>query len=341
MATTVHQSSDKQHQLADNPLNANAGFHSYIANEDTGQHGQLYEVEPNIQLKLTSLLQTTLELEPMFDLFFGQLQHLLKLNGCHFHIADKNIDIKLGAAEVHTADYTLTLENTYLGNIVLSRKQRFTEPELSQIESLLGNLIYPLRNALNYRDALHQALSDPLTGLGNRGALERAINHEWQVAQRYEQHFSLLMIDIDLFKHVNDTYGHAVGDQVLKEVANSIQLTTRQTDRAYRYGGEEFVVLLNKSNELGANIIAQRIRENIAALNILADGRKINVTASIGGSNSQTTANPDELMRQADMALYYAKDNGRNRVDFYQIENKQGYEESHLERKLSVTAKKQ
>lgn len=290
----------------------------------------------DIQLKLTSLLQTTLKLEPMFDLFFGQLQHLLKINSCAYSFQEKNITVKLGKGSTHTTDYSLRLQDNYLGNIVFSRKQRFTSAELEQLEGLLSILIYPLRNALSYRDAIQQALSDPLTGLANRGALEQAISHQWQMAQRYDQHFCVLMLDIDHFKKINDTYGHGVGDKVIKAVANSISSTTRQTDVAYRYGGEEFVVILNKSELSGAMIIAERIRESVAALKIPVDSGNnthFGVTISIGGSCSAYCSSTQELMQQADKVLYCAKNTGRNRVEF---SSKEG--NTHTRRDLLVTA---
>ncbi len=329
MSTTVYQSSDTHNHSINGVISHDASGH---ATSEPNRHPQR---ESNIQLKLTSLLQTTLKIEPLFDLFFGQLQHLLKINGCHYIHADKKIECKLGKVAIHTTDYSLKLQDDDLGNIVLSRKQRFTEEELLHIESLLSILMYPLRNALSYRDALQQALSDPLTGLGNRGALEQAIDHQWQMAQRYDQHFCILMLDIDHFKSINDTYGHAIGDKVLKEVAHSISTTTRQTDVAYRYGGEEFIVILNKSELLGASIIAERIRENIASLSIptntLGDNH-INVTISIGGSCSAHSKSPSELMEQADKVLYHAKSEGRNRVELSETDEK-----NHLKRKLMVT----
>jgi diguanylate cyclase (GGDEF)-like protein len=331
MSTNVHHSTDVHDTLSSGsivrkPQVANSALESDTA---VAQH------ESNIQLKITSLLQTTLKLEPLFDLFFGQLQHLLKINSCAYSFQDKNITVKLGKGSTHTTDYSLRLQDTYLGNIVFSRKQRFTTPELEQLEGLLSILIYPLRNTLSYRDAIQQALSDPLTGLANRGALEQAIAHQWQMAQRYDQHFCVLMLDIDLFKNINDTYGHGVGDNVIKAVANSISDTTRQTDVAYRYGGEEFVVILNKSELSGAMIIAERIRENVAALSVPIDkksGKKIGVTISIGGSCSAYCSDTNELMQQADKVLYCAKNAGRNRVEF---SSKEG--NTHTKRDLLVT----
>ena len=322
MATTVFKASD-QSSLAQT---ATSSTISALLNQ---------QQESNIQLKLTTLLQTTLNLESLFDLFFGQVQHLLKVSSCHYTFESKEVEIRLGKANTHTTDYALNLQNQYLGNILFSRKQRFAEEELAQIESLLSILIYPLRNALTYRDALQQALHDPLTGLGNRSALEQAINHQWQMSQRYDQHFSLLMVDLDHFKSINDTYGHAAGDAVLKMVAHCIKSTTRQTDLCYRYGGEEFVVILNKSQPLGASIIAERIRENISRLKIPVDDtgkNMINVTTSIGYSCSQQSSHVQALIEQADHALYAAKNAGRNRVEFFEVEGK-----NHTQRNLLIS----
>ncbi len=323
MATTVYQSPDKHvHSSAENILDQE---HILQAANAT---------ETNVQLQLTALLQTTLKLEPLFDLFFGQLQQLLKINSCSYLLPEKSLDLKLGKITTHTTDYSLNLHGEELGNIIFSRKQRFTESELLHIESLLSILIYPLRNAIHYRDAIQQALRDPLTGLGNRGALETAIKHEWQMSQRYDQDFCVLMLDIDHFKSINDTYGHAMGDKVLKEVAHCILSTTRQTDVAYRYGGEEFVIILNKSNLLGAMIIAERIRENVSAVKVpvkKGDKKTLSVTISIGGSCSAVCKTPEEMMEQADKVLYVAKNNGRNRVEFTNND-----QQSHTKRNLSI-----
>jgi diguanylate cyclase (GGDEF)-like protein len=271
--------------------------------------------------KLTSLLQTTIDIEALFQLFFGQVQPLLKLASCQFINQSDNIDIKIGTGKAHNCDYSLNIQQQYLGNISFTRKQRFSEAELAQIEKLLSILVYPLRNALNYRDALNQALCDPLTGLGNRGALESSLEYQWQMAQRYEQDLGVLMIDIDFFKNINDTYGHDIGDSVIKHVAESIKIITRQTDMVFRYGGEEFLVLLNKTTTLGSSIIAERIRENIENLKIVDNnGQLIRVTASVGGTHLRAGLSKNQLVKEADKALYIAKESGRNRVYFYEEE---------------------
>lgn len=274
----------------------------------------------NVQDKLANLLQTTIEIEPLLELFYGQIQRLLKLGSYQFINQTKGIQLKRGTKSAHNCDYSLNIKQQYLGNISFTRNHRFSEEELVQLENLLGTLVYPLRNALNYNDALNQALIDPLSSLGNRVALDNSLEHQWQMAQRYEQHLGVLMIDIDFFKKINDNYGHDMGDDVIRHVAESIKVTTRQTDMAFRYGGEEFLVLLNKTTILGSSIIAERIRENIANLRLVdTNGQSINVTASIGGTHLKPGISKTKLVREADKALYMAKKQGRNCVSFYQI----------------------
>jgi diguanylate cyclase (GGDEF)-like protein len=277
------------------------------------------ELGTNAKHELAALLQTTIEIEPLFELFFGQVKSLLKLGSCHFVNQAKDIKLKLGTVSAHNCDYSLNIQQQYLGNISFTRKHRFSEAELAQLENLLSTLVYPLRNTINYRDALNQALRDPLTGLGNRVALDNSLEHQWQMAQRYEQDLGVLMIDIDFFKKINDTYGHDIGDDVIKHVAECIKVTTRQTDMVFRYGGEEFLVLLNKTTTLGSSIIAERIRENIENLNLVdAKGQLIKVTASLGGTHLKAGSSKSKLVQEADKALYLAKEQGRNCVTFYQ-----------------------
>jgi diguanylate cyclase (GGDEF)-like protein len=280
------------------------------------------ELGTNAKHKLAALLQTTIEIEPLFELFFGQVKSLLRLGSCHFVNQTKGIELKLGSISAHNCDYSLNIQRQYLGKISFTRKHRFSETELALLEDLLTTLVYPLRNTINYRDALDQALRDPLTGLGNRVALDNSLEYQWQMAQRYGQDLGVLMIDIDFFKKINDSYGHNIGDDVIKHVAESIKVTTRKTDMVFRYGGEEFLVLLNKTTILGSSIIAERIRENIENLNLVgAKGQLIKVTASLGGTHLKAGSSKTKLVQEADEALYLAKEQGRNCVTFYQTES--------------------
>ncbi len=153
--------------------------------------------------------------------------------------------------------------------------------------------------------------SDPLTGLLNRRAFDERLDLEIQRAQRYDRPLSLLFIDIDHFKEVNDRYGHVVGDEVLRAVAAVLKNGLRATDAACRYGGEEFAVILVETDRLEALSIAERIR--IAAENNRIDQLDKSTTISVGVSVLSSDDMAVDLIQRADDSMYVAKKNGRNR----------------------------
>ena len=160
-----------------------------------------------------------------------------------------------------------------------------------------------------------QALEDPLTGLRNRRALMTELEREVQVAQRYGSPLSLVMLDLDHFKRINDGFGHAAGDAVLCGVAALLRQGLRQVDLAARLGGEEFVVLLPGTAHAGALRVAEGLRQRIAAATHLADGQALQATASLGvASFGPACAGAEALLGVADAALYRAKAAGRNQV---------------------------
>jgi diguanylate cyclase (GGDEF)-like protein len=171
---------------------------------------------------------------------------------------------------------------------------------------------------LQAHDAVLQnmATQDALTGLDNRRALDVGLKEELQRAQRYERPVTLLMIDIDHFKEVNDNYGHLAGDAVLRQLSAICQGVVRPMDHIYRYGGEEFVVLLPETDIAGACVLAERLREEVESTHFALSGDgDIQMTISIGiavyPKDADTT---EDLLAAADRALYEAKQGGRNRV---------------------------
>ena len=164
------------------------------------------------------------------------------------------------------------------------------------------------------RELEHLATHDPLTKLYNRNAYEQRIEAEFSRTKRYGHNLSLLVLDIDHFKQVNDSHGHLAGDQVLASVSGRLQETIRQTDYAARFGGEEFVIILPETDSAEARELAERICKAIATHVIsLCDGTTLNVTASIGiASYPDHAENQDELLELADKAMYIVKRKGRN-----------------------------
>jgi diguanylate cyclase (GGDEF)-like protein len=160
------------------------------------------------------------------------------------------------------------------------------------------------------------ANSDPLTGLGNRRRFMEVLALEVERADRYGRQLSLVLLDLDRFKKVNDTWGHAAGDEVLKDAARVLRSVCREIDLPARLGGEELVLLLPETDGDGARIVAERVRERIQqARHDTPDGRTFEVTASMGvASFGHGASTADALLRLADEALYAAKRGGRNRV---------------------------
>ena len=156
------------------------------------------------------------------------------------------------------------------------------------------------------------SVTDKLTGLFNRRKLDEAIEKELELSARYGVELALILVDIDHFKHVNDSYGHAAGDMVLAGVADVLRTCTRDTDSLGRLGGEEFVVLCRRSSRDGAIAAAENLRIAIAGHAFPGAGP---LTASFGVAAYRNGDSRDSLLERADAALYSAKRNGRNRVE--------------------------
>lgn len=191
-------------------------------------------------------------------------------------------------------------------------------PDRALLESAAEQVGLAIGNVCLREELRRQALRDSLTGLFNRRHFEEILRRRLTAHQRDQRGFSLLMIDIDHFKSINDQCGHEAGDQVLRAVAGALQKSSRSDDAVFRLGGEEFVVLLDDPEGLGSNATAERIRELIERLPISFQGVRLpSVTVSIGAAHLPTDANDaDSLIRRADQAMYDAKRTGRNRVCF-------------------------
>ncbi|MGB5495775.1 MAG: GGDEF domain-containing protein [Sedimenticolaceae bacterium] len=265
-------------------------------------------------LELSSILQTTLDIETQINLFGKEIQRYLAIDRLVYTLPESDNTVVYGREASHRANYDLKLEQAALGNVLVCRELPFAEKEIQSLENLLCALVYPLRNALSYKKAVELASRDPLTGVHNRMALENALLREVDLAQRQDLPLTMLIIDIDHFKAFNDQYGHAFGDDVLIAVSQIIANTIRRSDLLYRFGGEEFVVLASHTGEEGGMLLADRIRENVAALQTVR-GRAIQISVSLGVARLRDEDNPQALFNRADQAMYRAKKNGRNRSE--------------------------
>lgn len=265
-------------------------------------------------LRLTALLQTSLDLATLLGVFHEFIHGFLDHDSAHYHYEEIGESIRFGKPARHHCRYALAVCGENLGELTLSRARCFSPAELEIFENLLCALLYPLRNALLYRQARKAALIDPLTGVQNRAGMDAALAREIELAHRHRTALSLVALDIDHFKSVNDRYGHAVGDQVLKTVVHCINSAIRGSDALYRFGGEEFVLLLNNTDEAGAYLLAERIRLCIARHAFAAGHDPFALTVSLGVSQLRQGQDSNALFKATDSALYRAKETGRNRV---------------------------
>jgi diguanylate cyclase (GGDEF)-like protein len=175
-----------------------------------------------------------------------------------------------------------------------------------------------LQRSLMHQQLAAAARTDPKTGLLNATAWQREADGEVTRALRSNAPLALLLVDVDYFKRVNDSYGHLIGDEVLRTLAAELRQQVRESDVVGRFGGEEFTVLLPRTDAAGACIIAERLRSSAAMLNVAAANTRIKVTVSIGVSVlGQHGSDLFELLAAADLALYRAKDAGRDQVRLY------------------------
>jgi len=208
-------------------------------------------------------------------------------------------------------------------NLASHRQERFASSSASDFLQRLASIVTVcLNNVCNQERLKRLGLTDMLTGINNRRFFDQRLEEEVGRAQRDDQLISCLFFDVDLFKHVNDTYGHNDGDIVLQDVANLIRMNLRTSDVFARYGGEEFAAILNNTNSDKAIEIAERIRLGIEDRQFsISDSRTINITVSIGVATMEagkysinTKRFGQQLVQKADHCLYEAKRSGRNRI---------------------------
>jgi diguanylate cyclase (GGDEF)-like protein len=224
------------------------------------------------------------------------------------------LEIKQGVMGNYLCSYPLKVEGEDLGEITLMRNREFTHAELDLFQNLLCTLRYPLKNATLYHKALKMAATDELTQTLNRVSFNDTVKHEMNWAKLNSAHLSVIFLDIDYFKAINDQYGHDCGDSTLVAVAKLIKENLRKNDTVFRFGGEEFVILINQMSLKNAELLAKRIRSEIERNILVYDKKPIKVTASLGVSTLRSDDSFDAFIKRADHAMYKAKANGRNQV---------------------------
>ncbi|MEA5444598.1 diguanylate cyclase [Gammaproteobacteria bacterium AB-CW1] len=188
--------------------------------------------------------------------------------------------------------------------------------ELEEVSQMVDNLIHDRTQSLteSYRRLEQMVVRDRLTGMFNRVRIDEVLEQEFVRAKRYQRHFSVIFIDLDRFKNVNDNHGHLAGDEILKTLATYIQDNIRITDTAARWGGEEFLVVLPETGMEEAYQVAEKLRQAFEREPFELDDQQIHITLSLGVAACQPGDSIEAILARADKALYEAKRNGRNQT---------------------------
>lgn len=258
---------------------------------------------------LVTELQRSLVIDDILAMYAKFARKLLNFSGIQFQST-------LGITQTPDSDtsnppsiFDLTLGSEHLGQLIYFSKYPLSLAIEKKLRALHNALIYPLRNAMMYSRVLKLATKDALTGLNNRSQFNDLLSQKLDNCRRHHRQFSLMLLDLDNFKQVNDSCGHKVGDDMLKEFSNVLCNSIRGTDSVFRFGGDEFAILIEDPEFMTNKVIAERIMNLVKNSALMS---KYDVTTSIGFTLATSQDCETEIFSRADKGLYKAKASGRN-----------------------------
>ncbi len=227
-------------------------------------------------------------------------------------------DLLAGGPRTRRLRLPLYSGDRLIAHLVIESPEPIDDSKKGEIRALLG----PLTSSLHALRNWTIAVTDELTGLSSRRYFETRLAEEWARRNRYGSGLAVACFDLDRFKAVNDSLGHAAGDLVLRRFGEIVRATIRSSDVAGRLGGEEFAVLFPESEASAARAVADRIRKSLEAVRFEIEGQSFRITVSSGVADASRANDREQLMYHADMAMYGAKEGGRNRVLLWEGEEK-------------------
>jgi diguanylate cyclase (GGDEF)-like protein len=254
-------------------------------------------------------LLTTIDLPKLTELYFQQLQNTLPLSELKIQFEDNRVTFGQGIKNSHLK----TLNCMQMGSAIAVMDYSFTHPlslrDWQILQQMHVNFCHPFKNALEHHKIKQFAMKDFLTSLGNRASYDETMIRLSCQSNRSHQSFGMLVLDMDNFKQVNDIHGHQEGDKVLMACADTILHCLRESDFAFRFGGDEFCCLLPEADNQTNNLIAERIRSAIESHPLLQQHK---ISCSIGSATYHEDDSQIGIFSRADEALYAAKQAGKN-----------------------------
>ncbi len=245
-------------------------------------------------------------------------------------IFGKEIDFALGVKNIKSILIYPLLEDipqehnrdtNVLGSVVIARAEKlaFNENEISLAKIICGKSAKFIKSSISLEKTKELAVRDGLTGLYNRRHFKEMLSYAISYSDRYDERTSLMMIDVDNLKTINDTYGHRAGDSVLSFVGKVLSESLRKVDISSRYGGDEFALILPNTNKRGSLVVADKIKNNIKNMPFRFNGDEVSVSLSIGiATYPENAPDSESLLENSDKALYESKNQGRDKIVHYQ-----------------------
>lgn len=260
---------------------------------------------------LIEQLQTTLALDKLLDIFAMEASRYIKFTGLYFKSKIVSKTLRGSRKAKHERQFELKLNDEFIGTISYSINKPISMNHYKDLQRIHQIILYPLKNALQYHQAMQLAMQDSLTGLGNRRYFDEQLKRAMHNANRQHAQVGLVLGDLNKFKAVNDTYGHNAGDQVLIQFANILKECVRDSDSVFRFGGDEFAIIVENASEYALDIIQNRIDNSLKSNIILS---KYQIGCSLGTTFMNRADNEHSLFERADQALYRQKMNMSNRL---------------------------
>ena len=255
-------------------------------------------------LALLEQLQTSLELDKILNMFAMEAAKFVDFSGLYFKNSHLSQSIRGSRKAKSERHFELKIAGELIGILTYAVNSPISLTNYKILNELHQYLLYPLKNAIQYHQAIQLAMQDSLTGLGNRRYFDEQLKRAMHHANRHRSHVGLIVCDLNKFKSINDNYGHQIGDQVLIHFANALRISVRDSDSIFRFGGDEFSIIVESASNQSLAIIENRINHALTQDDLLA---KYQVSSSLGMTFMNRADSEQSFFDRADKCLYKNK----------------------------------
>ncbi len=256
------------------------------------------------KLALTEQLQTSLELNVLLNIFAMEAAKYVDFSGLYFKQGEITAQVRGSKKAKKETLFELTINKQHIGTLTYAINSPISLTNNRVLRELHQLLIHPLHNAIKYQQAIKLAMQDGLTELGNRRYFDEQLKRAMHHANRQSSKVGMMVCDLNKFKEINDSYGHHVGDEILVQFSQALRSSVRDSDSVFRFGGDEFVILVEDASEESLLIIEERINQALITNSVLA---KYQVGCELGSTFMESSDNEHSFFERADSNLYGRK----------------------------------